>query len=267
MVSGKICPQLSFLFPIRAERYENGGMTKRLLRMLLALALVGFGAMPLGAETVYFKGKDAKAGYYLVPDNMPKDATKVWVAVHVHGAGGLRGENSGKDLAKLLGPEPVIVIVPSFTDGYQAGDGKWAAQLIANFKEVQKKYKVQDKMFIHGHSGGGQFAHRFAFAEPKYVCGVSAHSSGSWACAGGYGKINKSAKKIPFAISCGEADKDLSYPGAPHTRIEWYRLFEKEMKKDGFDVDGRTWPGVGHGVSMKLMGEQVKACFVKATKG
>lgn len=228
--------------------------------------IFGLMAISLG-ETVYFNGKDAKAGYYLVPENMPKDATKVWVAVDVHGAGGLRGEGRGKDLMQLLGPEPVIVIVPSFTDGYQAGDGKWAQQLIENFKEVAKKYQVHEKMFVHGHSGGGQFAHRFAFAEPDHVIGVSAHSSGSWACAGGYGKINKRAKRIPFAISCGEADTGLSTPDSAHTRIEWYKLFAAEMKKDGFDVDGRTWPGVGHGVPLKLMGEQVKECFTKATKG
>lgn len=240
-------------------------MRKRLLRMLLGLVLAGMGLTE--AETVYFNGKDAKGGYYIVPENMPKDATKVWVAVHVHGAGGLRGEGTGRDLAKLLGPEPVIVIVPSFTDGYQAGDGKWAVQLIGHSKEVAKRYPVHGKMFVHGHSGGGQFAHRFAFAEPQYVAGVSAHSSGSWACAGGYGKINKKAKKIPFAISCGEADTGLSLPDSPHTRLAWYKLFEAEMKKDGFDVDGRTWPGVGHGVPLKLMGDQVKACFEKATKG
>ena len=166
---------------------------------------------------------------------------------------------------QLLGPEPLIVIVPSFTDGYQAGDGKWAKQLIENFKEVAKKYQVHDKRFVHGHSGGGQFAHRFAFAEPRYVIGVSAHSSGSWACAGGYGKINKQAKNIPFAISCGKKDTALSTPDSAHTRIAWYKLFEAEMKKEGFDVDGRTWPGVGHGVPLKLMGEQLRECFLKAT--
>lgn len=231
----------------------------RVLSMALCLLANSF------AGTVYFNGKDAKAGYYLVPENVPANGAKMWVAVDVHGAGGLRGEGRGKDLMQLLGPEPLIVIVPSFTDGYQAGDGKWADQLVGNFKEVAKKHSVHDKMFVHGHSGGGQFAHRFAFAKPEYVIGVSAHSSGSWACAGGYGKINKRAKKIPFAISCGEKDTALSTPQSAHTRIAWYRLFEAEMKKEGFDVDGRTWPGVGHGVPLKLMGEQVRKCFLKAT--
>lgn len=240
-------------------------MTKGLLRMFVWLALSGMAIA--AAETVYFNGKDAKGGYYLVPENLPEDGTKMWVAVDVHGAGGLRGENRGKELAKLLEPEPVIVIVPSFTNGYQAGDGSWAEQLIGHFKEVAKKHPVHRKMFVHGHSGGGQFAHRFAFAEPKYVAGVSAHSSGSWACAGGYGEINKRARKIPFAISCGEKDTALSVPGAPHTRIEWYKLFEAEMKKQGFDVDGRTWPDAGHGVSWDRFGGQVKECFLKATGG
>jgi poly(3-hydroxybutyrate) depolymerase len=237
------------------------GMKNALRVLSMAHCLM---AVSLG-ETVYFNGKDAKAGYYLVPENAPQNATKLWVAVDVHGAGGLRGEDRGKELMQLLGPEPLIVIVPSFTDGYQAGDGKWAKQLIGNFKEVAKNYPVHDKMFVHGHSGGGQFAHRFAFAEPGHVIGVSAHSSGSWACAGGHGKINNRAKNIPFAISCGEKDTALSTPDSAHTRIAWYKLFEAEMKKEGFDVDGRTWPAVGHGVSLKLVGEQVRECFLKAT--
>lgn len=244
------------------------GDMKRFLRMVMRATLplaLGLGGIT-NAETVYFNGSNASGGYYLVPDNMPTNRTKVWVAVDVHGAGGLRGENRGKDLAQLLGPQPVIVIVPSFTDGYQSGDGTWAAQLIDHFKEVAKKYEVHDKMFVHGHSGGGQFAHRFAFNEPKYVAGVSAHSSGSWAVAGGYGEINKRARNIPFAISCGENDTALSLPNSPHTRIAWFRLFAEEMKKQRFDVDARTWPGVGHGVSIQQYGEQVKACFLKATQ-
>ncbi len=239
-------------------------MTKGWMRIFVWLALSGTGIAAAG--TVYFNGKDAKGGYYLVPDDLPNDGTKIWVAVDVHGAGGFRGEERGKEFAKLLGPAPVIVIVPSFANGYQAGDGKWAEQLIGHFKEVAEAHPVHRKMFVHGHSGGGQFAHRFAFAEPKYVVGVSAHSSGSWACSGGYGEIDRRAKKIPFAISCGENDTGYSVQGAPHTRIEWFRLFQAEMVKQGFDVDARTWPGAGHGVPLQLMGEQVKACFDKATK-
>lgn len=219
------------------------------------------------AEKIYFNGTDHKAGYYIVPDDLPEEGRKLWVAVDVHGAGGLRNDKAGPGLAKLLGPEPVIVIVPSFTDGYQAGDGKWAEQLIDNFKTVAENHEVHDRMFIRGHSGGAQFAHRFAFTEPKHVIGVSATSAGSWACAGGYGKISSRAKDIPFAIGCGEKDTALSVSGSAHNRIEWYRLFAEELEKSGFVVCGETWPGVGHGVPAGLYLASLKECFLLATQG
>jgi hypothetical protein len=235
--------------------------------ILTAFLTVLAAAPSLLAEKVYFNGRDFKGGYYLVPDQMPGDGTKLWVVVDVHGAGGLKGEGRGPDLAKLLAPEPVIVIVPSFTSGYQGGDGEWAKQLIGNFKTVGERHPVHGKMFVHGHSGGGQFAHRFAFGHPEKVIGVSAHSSGSWACAGGYGSISTRARGIPFAISCGEEDKAHSVPDAPHTRIEWFRLFADELERKGFVFSGRTWPGVGHGVSTKVYGPQLKECFLLATRG
>jgi len=218
------------------------------------------------AKTIYFNGSDFKDGYYMVPDDIP-EGSKLWVMVDVHGAGGLRKEKPTSVLTKLVAPEPVIVIVPSFTTGYQSGSGKWAAQLVKNFKAVQKSYKVHDKMFIHGHSGGSQFAHRFAFTNSKYVIGVSAHSSGSWATGGQFGSISTRAKSIPFTISCGEKDTGFSVKGYPHTRIEWYKIFAKDMQKKGFVVAHQTWPNAGHGVSPSLYGPQLKECFDLATKG
>ncbi|NNM30891.1 MAG: hypothetical protein HKO57_15330, partial [Akkermansiaceae bacterium] len=247
------------------------GMSFSLLRRLVLTMACALAAAwcpcAVHAETVYFNGTDFKAGYYIVPDNMPADGSKVWVVVDVHGASGLRNQGRGPGLAKLLAPEPVIVIVPSFSNGYQGGDGQWAEQLIDNFKEVGKKHPVHDKMFVHGHSGGGQFAHRFAFAEPKYVVGVSAHSSGSWACDGGHGSISSRARGIPFSISCGEKDTAYSVKGAKHTRIEWYGVFAAELERKGFVMAGNTWPGVGHGVSARLYGPQLVECFHLATKG
>ena len=232
----------------------------------MAVALVSQ-SPTVDAGNVYFNGTDHKAGYYIVPDSVPDDDTKVWVVVDVHGAGGLRNDRGGPTLAKLLGPEPVIVIVPSFSSGYQAGDGQWAKQLIDNFETVRKSHAVHDRMFIHGHSGGAQFAHRFAFNEPKHVIGVSANSAGSWACDGGYGSISARAKDIPFSISCGEKDTAYSVPGLPHTRIEWYHVFAKELEKKGFVMVGDTWAGVGHGVPEKLYAAQLKECFLLATRG
>ena len=218
-------------------------------------------------RTHYFNGSDHREGFYLIPDDLPNDGTKAWVAVDVHGAGGLKGEGGGKWLFDVLEPVPLIVIVPSFTSGYQAGDGEWAQQMIRNFKEVAKKYPVHDKMFLHGHSGGAQFVHRFAFNEPEYVIGVSAHSAGSWACDGGYGEISIGAKGIPFLISCGEKDTQFSVKDYPYTRIEWYKRFAAALEEKGFVVNPNIWPESGHSVNRKLYQDKLKECFLLGTHG
>jgi len=240
--------------------------TSRRISLCAQLLFIGL-SLSAAAENIYFNGSDFKGGYYIVPENLPKDGSKVWVMVDVHGAGGLKREKANSILSKLVAPEPVIIIVPSFMTGYQNGNGASAKQMISNFKAVQKKYAVHDKMFVHGHSGGGQFAHRFAFNEPKYVIGVSAHSSGSWATGGNFGSISTRAKSIPFTISCGEKDTKYSVSGYPHTRINWFNLFSSSLKKKKFTLASQTWLNAGHGVSPKLYGPQLKECFLLATQG
>jgi len=240
--------------------------TSRRISCCAQLILIGL-SLSAAAKNIYFNGSDFKGGYYIVPENLPSDGSKVWVMVDVHGAGGLKKERASSTLSKIVTPEPVIIIIPSFVSGYQGGAGASAKQLISNFKAVQKKYAVHDKMFVHGHSGGGQFAHRFAFNEPKYVIGVSAHSSGSWSTGGNFGSISTRSKSIPFTISCGEKDTKRSVAGYPHTRINWFKLFSSSLKKKGFTLASQTWPNAGHGVSAKLYGPQLKECFLLATQG
>jgi len=185
--------------------------------------------------------------------------------VGVHGAGG-KGNGAG-GLSQWADRGDVIVIGPSFqTKGnrpYQNGDGEHAAKLIKLFKQLGKKYKLREKMFLHGFSGGSQFAHRFAMHHPKYVCGVSAHSGGSWAT-DGFGTINTKAKKIPFAISCGEKDAKMSFGGAKYTRIDWYKRFRDEMDKKKFCYVGGIWPGAGHRLSPQVW-DLMRQCFQLAT--
>ena len=121
-------------------------------------------------------------------------------------------------------------------------------------------------MFVHGFSGGGQFAHRFTMNEPKYVIACSAHSSGSWACDGGYGEISSKAKSIPFFISCGEKDTAYSVKGYPHTRIEWYKRFAAALEKKQFTYLGKSWPDTGHRMAKGLK-PLVGELFQLATAG
>ena len=202
--------------------------------------------------------------FVYTPDPIDPDKTYQLV-VGVHGAGG-KGNGAGgmKDWAKR---GDVIVIGPSFeTKGeapYQNGNGVHAEKLIDLFETLKKEYKLHDKMFLHGFSGGSQFVHRFTMLNPKYVCGVSAHSGGTWAT-DNYGEISSSAKKIPFAISCGEKDTGKAFPESPFTRMEWFGRFRDEIDKKRFPHIAASWPEVGHNISPGAW-DFAKQCFQLAT--
>lgn len=234
-------------------------MTVPLIRKAL-LAIICC-APAFAGETV-IKDKQGMDCYVYTPD--PIDPAKTYqLMVGVHGAKG-----NGKNAAALKNwaeRGDVIVIGPSFdtNGGFQAGDGVHAEKLIALFETLKKSYKLRDQMFLHGFSAGCQFSHRFAMLNPKWVCGVSAHSGGSWAT-DGYGEISVSAKKIPFAISCGEKDTQFSVAGYPYNRLDWYKRFRDEIDKKGFCYIGGTWPDVGHSMSGGAW-DLTKQCFQLAT--
>lgn len=227
------------------------------------ILLVIFCVQAFAAETV-IKDKQGMDCFVYTPD--PIDPAKTYqLVVGVHGAGGKGGGAAG--MKGWADRGDVIVIGPSFeTKGerpYQNGDGIHAEKLIDLFENLKKTYKLRDKMFLHGFSGGCQFTHRFTMLNPKYVCGVSAHSGGTWAT-DNYGEISTKAKDIPFAISCGEKDTGKSFPEAPFGRLDWYHRFEKEMDQKKFCYIGGTWPDVGHNISPGAW-DLAKQCFQLAT--
>lgn len=205
--------------------------------------------------------------YIYAPDSIDPNKTYQLI-VGVHGVGG-----SGKTEGRIKGwvsRGDVIVMGPSFISksngtqtSYQSGDGIHAKKLIELFETMKKTYKLRDQMFLHGFSGGSQFAHRFTMLNPKLVCGCSCHSGGSWAT-DNYGKINSAAKNIPFAISCGEKDTGKSFGSAPYTRLDWYKRFKDEIDKKKFCYIGGTWPNVGHSMSAGAW-DLTRQCFQIAT--
>lgn len=206
--------------------------------------------MPVAAgKTEEFKCGMGRQCFLYLPDKIDPAKT-YWLVVGVHGYRG-----NGKGAAGLTGwvkKGNCIVVGPSFPNGYQMLGAESDKQLLGIFKALFKKYKLQRKMFIHGFSGGSQFAHRFAMKYPEAVIGCSAHSGGTWARS-----VNPKARGIPFAVSCGEADK---------TRIEGARRYFAMLAKGGFHFKARTWPGVGHGFSRGGR-RMLDDCFNLATTG
>jgi len=187
--------------------------------------------------------------FLYLPDEIDPEKTYRLV-VGVHGYGG-----NGKGAAGLAGwvnKGNCVVLGPSFPQGYQFLGKDSDKQLIGIFKALFKKYKLHRRMFIHGFSGGSQFAHRFAMKYPELVVGCSSHSGGTWA-----GSVNPKAKQIPFAVSCGEADK---------SRIDGAKRYFVMLRKGGFHFKARTWPGVGHGLCRGAR-QMLDDCFNLATTG
>ncbi len=231
-------------------------MAKSCLLVLICCLLLN----PICAGEKVIKDEEGMDCWVYFPDEIDSGKT-YWLVVGVHGLGGKGKGASG--VAKWVTQEgDCIVIGPSFNDGYQMGNGKNADKLKRLFKDLKKEYKLHDRMFVHGFSAGAQFVHRFAFNEPNLIAGVSAHSAGSWATRG-YGKISLRAKKIPFAISCGEKDTGKSYESAPLGRLAWFKEFRDELDKKKFDVESAVVPGVKHRQSPKAR-ELAKNCYARA---
>jgi poly(3-hydroxybutyrate) depolymerase len=120
--------------------------------------------------------------YWLyTPDTIDKNKT-YWLVVGVHGAGG-----DGKRAANLQvwtkKFDNVIVVGPTFPKKgpyYQVLGGNSDKQLLDIHKTLSKEFKLHNKLFIYGFSGGSQYAHRFANKHYKRIIGVSAHSGGTW---------------------------------------------------------------------------------------
>jgi hypothetical protein len=197
--------------------------------------------------------------YFLqLPDSFDPARTYWLVAVaHGFGGDGKAGLSNAAPLFKA-GLDDFIVVSPSYpprSDYILLGSGA-KQQLLGLVQKLSGEYKLHPKIFLAGFSGGSQFSHRFAMAEPQLVIGCAAHSGGSW----GPG-VNKQALHIPFAVSCGLDD----IGGDMGSRIENARIYFEKLVQDGYHVQHRYWPGVGHSLCDGARKMTVD-CYLLATR-
>ena len=243
-------------------------MCRHPIRRMLPLIL--FALLVLGSLSASAKEEKRTCPmdreYFLYAPDTVDPARTYWLVVGVHGAGG-KGDGAG-GLADWAKRGDCIVVGPSFPNGYQGLGLDTDKQLIGIFKQLRESYKLHDKLFVAGFSGGAQFAHRFTLAHPDLVVGCAAHSAGTWATGDDHGPVglNKEAAGVPFVISCGQADTTKSVPQAPFTRIEWAHRFEAALKDAGYTYKAAYWPGVGHQVTKDAMA-MTEECYRLSTTG
>ena len=168
--------------------------------------------------------------YYLY---VPKSysAEHEWpLFVGIHGSGG-----SGLECWNLWQPyaekEGFILLCPSIPGdgmGYYQDVGEstvWSA-----VKEVQREYRVSTRMFFAGFSAGAYFIQGFAYHYPNAVSGLAILSTGYY--------VQGIQSHVPMLLVIGGAD----HPDSIRANEEFFSY----MKQNGFDIQYKTLPGVGH---------------------
>ncbi|MBX3436796.1 MAG: hypothetical protein KF861_04835 [Planctomycetaceae bacterium] len=230
-----------------------------------------------GTTRTYFLG---------LPDGY--DVTKsYWPLVIVHGGGGNPRSNA-RVLAfrRMLADQnfPAILIAPEFvtTDKQVSrfpalGEDAFLKAVLA---QVRSAYRVHPKILLTGYSMGGQFAHRFAFANPDLVQACAPFAAGTWTTPDrrllieGFGEVKdveaflsrrENTVNVPERLHDLFDERTVSVAGLPPAagapRVPFLVMcgtldprhsiaveFAESLKEAGFVV--RTgWPATPHGSS------------------
>lgn len=239
------------------------------------------GYVPL-ARTVTFQGVE-RSYCVVLPSDFNPDAV-YWPLVVVHGGGGnARTNPKAMALRRIADTKslPAILVLPEFvTDDKQVsrfpllGEGCFLEELL---KEVRAEFKLHAKILLSGYSMGGQFAHRYAFANPNLVQACAALAAGTWTTRKGsllieqYGEVKEpsaflssedNAEEIPdrlrdlfdpriVEVAClpaapgAEKVPFLVMCGALDTRLSIAREFASCLRETGFSVE-TEWPNTPH---------------------
>lgn len=145
-----------------------------------------------GASTYFAAKCDQRFGYYLyVPQTFELGHSDNFrLCVLIHGTG--RTPNIYRDLfSDFAEANRVIVVAPLFPAGIiepgELANYKFIAfhdiryDLVLNgmVEEVANRFRLSERRFLlFGYSGGGHFAHRFAYLHPRKLIGLSIGAPG-----------------------------------------------------------------------------------------
>ena len=253
------------------------------LRWLLLLLFLN-GTIPFLFSSVEKMKCPMGLDYYLyLPEHIDSNRT-YWLVCYVHGAHGT-AQDDVKSLQHFIDHGDCIGVAPSFSKGFQLLENKTDEQLIGILRELSAKYKLHAKLFVYGHSAGGQFSHRFMLRHPDLVIGCESCSSGTWATGGVYQSLTPAAKAVPMAIACGLEDSgkigavierlavncSVAVPTPKENpgwnRMEWFREFSQQLEKRNFFFKAKVFPGESHQVQESEQEKLAMESFLLGTSG
>lgn len=239
------------------------------------------GATPLCASRY-----DQRLGYCLyVPDRKDLDGAPLVVAQHGTERNVLYYRDHLRPFAEEHG---AVVLAPLFPAGIIDPDDlhnykfveyrgiRFDHALLAMVEEVAARHPVAtDRFYLHGFSGGAQFAHRFLYLHPGRLAGVSIAAPGRitrlddtlpwWLGTRdlverfGISVDLDALRRVPILLTVGADDVEtweINNPGESNwmdgaedtgkTRIERLRTLERNFRAHGLNVRFETVPGVAH---------------------
>jgi poly(3-hydroxybutyrate) depolymerase len=197
-------------------------------------------------------------------------------------------------LAAFADEHGAVVLAPLFPAGIVDPDDlhnfkfiayrgiRYDEVLLAMVAEVAARYPVDAGTFyLHGFSGGGQFAHRFLYLHPDRLAGVSIGAPGRvtqlddslpwWLGTRDFEQrfgrpVDLDAlRRVPVLMVVGDQDVEtweIDNPGEPNwmdgaeqageTRIDRLRTLGRNFTAHGIDVRFVLVPGVAHRGSLTL---------------
>ncbi len=249
-------------------------------------------------RTIEFQGAE-RTYFVALPKGFNPDKT-YWPLVVAHGGGGNARTNPKAIAMRRIADErnlPAILILPEFITADKEvsrfpvlGEG---AFLKAVLEQVHAEYKLYEKILLCGYSMGGQFAHRFALANPDLVQACAAFAAGTWTTPDGrllieaYGEVKdpkaflsspENAEKVPErlrdlfdartaevaghpAAEGAEKVPFLVMCGTLDTRFSIAQEFAASLRESGFTVE-TEWPRTPHSSNS----EEYRSEFEKYSK-
>jgi poly(3-hydroxybutyrate) depolymerase len=245
-----------------------------------------------GRTPVFAAQFDQRFGYCLyVPDGLGPRKAPLVVIQH----GTERNFLLYRDhLAAFADEHGVVVLAPLFPAGIIDPDDlhnfkfiayrgiRYDEVLLAMVGEVAARYPVDaDAFYLHGFSGGGQFAHRFLYLHPDRLAGVSIGAPGRitrlddrlpwWLGTKDFEQrfgtpIDLAAlRRVPVLMVVGDQDVEtweIDNPGESNwmdgveqtgkTRIDRLDTLRRNFVDHGIDVRFVLVPGVAHRGSLTL---------------
>lgn len=186
----------------------------------------------LGRTTLEKLKKHPEQTYYFYLPKKYSSAKKwpLFIGIHGYRRNGMDAMDDWKEYADREG---FILVGPNFRDGYQRLEHATDYRMIDIIKELRNNFRIdENKIFMAGFSGGGMFVSRFVFRQPNIVRAASIMSA-RWF---NLSSIKKSVK-TDFLVTIGENDTE---------RISDLKNFVQHLRKEGYDIKFKTFPGVDH---------------------